>query len=163
MIHPLAHYLALLDSGRLLQELSVPVLVWNPPLPGMGENTGELTRPKEGPAEPTLKKGSHTVVFELASGTGDTLTIGRGSACGIQIRDDSVSRKHLGLAATVQGWAAMDLGSKNGTWIGTTRLPAPAAMTLADGARIQLGNVELFFMLPPSFQAYLTQVRGQVP
>jgi DNA-binding NtrC family response regulator len=51
----------------------------------------------------------------------DTLTIGRGEHCEIALEDAAASREHLRLSRTEQGVQVVDLGSRNGTFVGGRR------------------------------------------
>jgi hypothetical protein len=160
LIHPLGRYVSLLESGELSRVVTVPVLVWNA-TPGPTQDatgamrvTDEIRAMLREPA--SAKRSPNALVFELGSMSART-TIGRAEGCTIRLMTDSVSRMHLQLANTPGGWTACDLGSKNGSWVGSTRIPPGAHVGLTDGVRLQLGDVELFFMLPESFRAYVSQ------
>jgi pSer/pThr/pTyr-binding forkhead associated (FHA) protein len=160
----LAPYLELFQAGALLKRLVCPVLVWNNPVDSAAvESTSSFTKEMETAGQPRLARS--VAVFELASATagGAALTLGRSSACAIHLNEESVSRAHAEVALTHHGWTAVDLGSKNGTWVGQAQIPARTPARLADGDRLQLGNVELFFMLPESFQRYLDQIANRTP
>ena len=68
------------------------------------------------------------------------ITIGRDRHCAIRIHDDSVSRRH---AKVVGGSppALADLGSRNGTFVASTRLLAGETAKLRVGMSVQLGSV----------------------
>lgn len=73
---------------------------------------------------------------------GETL-IGRDPECTVRIDSPKVSRRHArirvrGTSATIE-----DLGSKNGTKIGSS--PAEGEVPLADGDEIRIGPAELLF------------------
>jgi pSer/pThr/pTyr-binding forkhead associated (FHA) protein len=164
VVRPLSHYVPFLKAGTLLETVKVPVLVWHATREAALTNTRDFTRPHE-LAEgviPTEVRTANAVVFELDLPDKPEVrfTVGRSSDSTIQILNDSISRKHLELSRTRHGWSVSDLGSKNGTWAGSSRLPAVTPVSLADGTRLQLGDVELFFMSPESFQQYLSQALG---
>jgi DNA-binding NtrC family response regulator len=52
----------------------------------------------------------------------DTVVIGRNEACNLVLDDKKVSAVHLELIATERGVRIRDLGSRNGTFIGDTRV-----------------------------------------
>jgi hypothetical protein len=161
LLYPLARYIHLLESGELSRVMTVPVLVWNPPAETVENAVGE-TRPtgefKAIPREPA-KRMPNAMVYELGDATA-RMTVGRGDDCTIKFPSDSVSRMHLQLNFSAQGWSVCDLGSRNGTWVGTTRIQPGTHVLLTDGVRLQLGDVELFFMVPESFCAYVAQVQS---
>jgi DNA-binding NtrC family response regulator len=69
----------------------------------------------------------------------DTVVIGRNEACNLQLDDKKVSAVHLELVATERGVRVRDLGSRNGTFIGDTRvgevyLLKPTTLTIGDSA-----------------------------
>lgn len=155
MIRLLSHYIPLFKSGELLDAVPRPVLVWHAPATP-SESTREVTAPKSGMRRP---KSGDALVFELISRQpGQGVLVGRSSSCDIKIADDNISRKHVLIAPAGKGWTVSDLGSRNGTWIGMNKLSPHTPMPLADGARLQLGNIELFFMLPTSFKSYLSHL-----
>jgi transcriptional regulator with AAA-type ATPase domain len=51
-----------------------------------------------------------------------TFVIGSGEGVDLKLRDPTVSREHLRLALTPDGIVARDDGSKNGTWLGGSRI-----------------------------------------
>ena len=79
--------------------------------------------------ELTLQEGSHL--------------IGRGPDCAITIDQPSVSRVHARLRIARGGMAIEDLRSKNGTFVGASRLTEPHL--LADGEEIRVGDLTLTF------------------
>jgi pSer/pThr/pTyr-binding forkhead associated (FHA) protein len=151
---PLDQYKRLAQTGRLLDALQVPVLVWTAPTERAIESTKEFTRPTAEPA-PAPVSSKAGIVFELSQ---SQFVIGRSSACNVQLPDDTISRHHAQLECGRHGWSIVDLGSRNGTWIGQVKLTPRAPMSLTDGARLQMGAVELFFMIPESFEKYLAQL-----
>jgi diguanylate cyclase (GGDEF)-like protein len=68
---------------------------------------------------------------------GMPVVIGRGSDCGIQIDDHSVSRRHARIEPTDEGHIAVDLGSTNGTYV--NNVPA-GEQALKDGDYLRIGN-----------------------
>ncbi len=75
------------------------------------------------------------------------LVIGRGDEAGWVILDEDLSRAHAEVRRGWDGIAIRDLGSKNGTRVDGARVGA-AGVPLHDGARIELGNVQLVFSDP---------------
>ncbi len=70
----------------------------------------------------------------------ERLTIGTSRGNDLVINDPTVSRYHLELINKKDGVAVRDLGSKNGTWLGETRLER--AQILA-GSELQLGRTRI--------------------
>ncbi|MBX3223831.1 MAG: sigma 54-dependent Fis family transcriptional regulator [Labilithrix sp.] len=75
--------------------------------------------------------------FRLERGT---CILGAGKDCQIVVDNPSVSRQHVELGLVPEGISVRDLGSRNGTFYLGQRVQA---MTLAPGARIHLGPVEV--------------------
>jgi hypothetical protein len=72
---------------------------------------------------------------------GRLYSIGRDRAATIRIADESLSRLHVQLAGDGHGgWAVTDLESRNGTYVGGTRLIAQQATRLTDGDRVRFGG-----------------------
>jgi len=66
------------------------------------------------------------------------LIVGRGDDCDIRIQDNSVSRKHVKVEPTSEGYAVSDLGSTNGTFVNDKQLDA--SLPLHDGDYLRVGN-----------------------
>jgi pSer/pThr/pTyr-binding forkhead associated (FHA) protein len=83
---------------------------------------------------------------QIALSEGENI-LGRAPDAAVWIDAPGVSRHHArirveALAATIE-----DLGSKNGTYVGGTRVSAVSP--LADGDQIRLGGVVVTFRIPP--------------
>lgn len=164
MIHPIDRYMQLSRAGTLLETVEVPVLVWAAAAPALPESTREFTRPSMEDLKAQQKRAGDLVAFELAQmgEASNVVLIGRSSRCEVRLHDETVSRMHAQLEPTRYGWSVKDLGTKNGTWVGQLKVKLNEPATLVDGARIQVGNVELFFMLPESLAAYLSQLEKRL-
>ena len=68
------------------------------------------------------------------------LTIGTSPDCDLALTDPTVSRYHLEVRHAADGLAVVDLGSTNGTLVGTTRVERA---TVAPGTRLRLGATTL--------------------
>jgi hypothetical protein len=98
---------------------------------------------------PTKRRGSPTqVVVTQGSNTGATaslsdapILIGRGNDAQIRLDDDYVSTRHARIAASGDQWFVEDLGSTNGTYIGTVRITQPTTVTL--GTQVRIGKTIL--------------------
>ena len=76
-----------------------------------------------------------------------TAAIGRAPGkCQIAILHPSVSEHHATIAKRGDRWVLVDEGSRNGTFVDGKRV---TEVTLSDGARIQLGEIALFFVSQP--------------
>jgi len=67
--------------------------------------------------------------------------IGRGTDAAIRLDDDYVSTRHARIAASGDQWFVEDLGSTNGTYIGTVRISQPTTLTL--GTQVRIGKTIL--------------------
>lgn len=74
---------------------------------------------------------------------GAPLLIGRGPDAAIRLDDDYVSTRHARIAASGDQWFVEDLGSTNGTYLGTRRLTQPAAVQTGSQIRIGKTTIEL--------------------
>jgi len=69
------------------------------------------------------------------------LLIGRGPDAAIRVDDDYVSTRHARIGASGEQWFVEDLGSTNGTYVGTARITQPTTLTL--GSRVRIGKTVL--------------------
>ena len=69
------------------------------------------------------------------------ILIGRGSDAAIRLDDDYVSTRHARIAASGDQWFVEDLGSTNGTYIGSARITQPTTLTL--GTQVRIGKTLL--------------------
>jgi hypothetical protein len=76
------------------------------------------------------------------------LRVGRSQDNEIVLGDDSVSHAHAELRTDDDGVALVDLHSKNGTWVGGTRLAPGAPRWLQPMDRLQFGRIQAFTCLP---------------
>ena len=98
---------------------------------------------------PPKRRGSPTqVVVTQGTNSGATaslsqapILIGRGNDAAIRLDDDYVSTRHARIAASGDQWFVEDLGSTNGTYIGTVRITQPTTITL--GTQIRIGKTIL--------------------
>jgi pSer/pThr/pTyr-binding forkhead associated (FHA) protein len=110
----------------------------------------EKRRPRSRPSKPPkLRRGAprQVVIVEGANAgeevslDGAPLLIGRGSDAAIRVDDDYVSTRHAQIAASGDQWYVEDLGSTNGTYVGSTRITQATAVQL--GTRIRIGKTVL--------------------
>ncbi len=81
--------------------------------------------------------------------------LGRGEDCHVQLRDDSVSRRHTLVTSILDRWLAIDLGSTNGTFINETRIERAE---LKEGDLLRVGKVVLKLTGDRHEQEYLRHV-----
>ncbi len=73
-----------------------------------------------------------------------SLLVGTDPACDLVLTDPTVSRRHAALTLTADGIQVEDLGSTNGTWLGSARLKS---IVVGDGARLRIGSTQLALAL----------------
>ena len=69
------------------------------------------------------------------------LLIGRGNDAAIRLDDDYVSTRHARIANSGDQWFVEDLGSTNGTYVGTSRISQATAIQL--GTQVRIGKTIL--------------------
>ena len=69
------------------------------------------------------------------------ILIGRGPDASIRLDDDYVSTRHARIGRSEDTWYVEDLGSTNGTYIGTHRLTQATAIQL--GSKVRVGKTTL--------------------
>ena len=69
------------------------------------------------------------------------ILIGRGSDAAIRLDDDYVSTRHARIAASGDQWFVEDLGSTNGTYVGSARITQPTTLSL--GTQVRIGKTIL--------------------
>jgi hypothetical protein len=60
-----------------------------------------------------------------------------------------VSRRHIFLRQTGDGYEVLDLGSVNGTWLNEQRLAPHQAYPLPSGSHLRLGRMRILVLYPP--------------
>lgn len=69
------------------------------------------------------------------------LLIGRGNDAAIRLDDDYVSTRHARIATSGDQWYVEDLGSTNGTYVGSSRITQ--AVALQPGTQVRVGKTIL--------------------
>ena len=104
-------------------------------------------RNKSKPAKPRKGVPTQVVIVEGGNkGEGISLEdapllIGRGNDAAIRLDDDYVSTRHARIASSGEQWFVEDLGSTNGTYVGTSRITQPTALQL--GTQVRIGKTIL--------------------
>jgi pSer/pThr/pTyr-binding forkhead associated (FHA) protein len=101
-------------------------------------------RPKD--KAPKVRRGDPTKVVLLeGANRGEEVSldqapilIGRGTDAAIRLDDDYASTRHARIARTDTQWYVEDLGSTNGTYVGSTRITQPTSISL--GTQIRIGK-----------------------
>jgi len=116
-------------------------------LPSAGGAAPAPKPPKQ--KAPPKRRGSPTHVAVIqgqnsgatASLANAPILIGRGNDAAIRLDDDYVSTRHARIVASGDQWYVEDLGSTNGTYLGTQRITQPAPIGL--GAQVRIGKTIL--------------------
>lgn len=101
--------------------------------------TKPAKRPRGAPTHVAIIDGANA--GERVSLDEAPLLIGRGSDAAIRLDDDYVSTRHARIAASGDQWFVEDLGSTNGTYIGSQRISQPTTLQL--GSQIRIGKTTL--------------------
>ena len=76
----------------------------------------------------------------VARADGDRISVGTAEGNGLVLHDPHVSRYHLEIAATPNGFSIVDLSSSNGTFVGPVRVELATVQT---GTQIRVGGTTL--------------------
>lgn len=68
----------------------------------------------------------------------DPILLGRGPDAAIRLDDDYVSTRHARFATNGEQWYVEDLGSTNGTYLGSQRITTP--VPISTGTQVRLGK-----------------------
>jgi hypothetical protein len=117
-------------------------------VPEAARTGGATARPPKQP-KPGKRRGSPThVIVTEGSNVGERaalaqapVLIGRGTDAAIRLDDDYVSTRHARIAASGDQWFVEDLGSTNGTYVGTVRITQPTTISL--GTQVRVGKTIL--------------------
>ncbi len=114
---------------------------------GHGRSRSENRRPKSKPAKPRRGVPTQVVIIdggnkgEAVSLDQAPLLIGRGNDADIRLDDDYASTRHARIASSGDQWFVEDLGSTNGTYVGTSRISQ--ATTIQLGTQVRIGKTIL--------------------
>ena len=115
------------------------------PPPGTGASA-KKNKPKDR-AKPTKAKRGTPTKLQIVGGpnTGQSvplgeepILLGRGTDAAIRLDDDYVSTRHARFATNGEEWFVEDLGSTNGTYVGSQRVSAPVPVGI--GVQVRLGK-----------------------
>ena len=118
-------------------------------MPSGGATPPRSERRQKAPKAPAKRRGSptHVAVVEGAN-AGDRadlahapILIGRGPDAAIRLDDDYVSTRHARIASAEDQWFVEDLGSTNGTYVGSARITQPTTLSL--GTQVRIGKTIL--------------------
>ena len=118
-------------------------------MPSGGAAPARSEKKQKAPKAPAKRRGSptHVAVVEGAN-AGDRadlahapILIGRGPDAAIRLDDDYVSTRHARIASAEDQWFVEDLGSTNGTYVGSARITQPTTLSL--GTQVRIGKTIL--------------------
>src|SRR5690606_18876454 len=112
-----------------------------------------------GPGEP-LHPGVQVMFLPCA--VGRPIPVGRDSRALVMLDHPAVSRLHLVLAYTDQGWKVMDRSS-NGSWLEGERMPKEQAVPLAYQVSVRLGRAVVLRLVTADWLAAALGGRAPVP
>jgi pSer/pThr/pTyr-binding forkhead associated (FHA) protein len=104
-------------------------------------------RRKSRPAKPRRGDPTQVVIVEggnkgeTVSLDGAPLLIGRGTDAAIRLDDDYVSTRHARIVSSGDQWFVEDLGSTNGTYVGSRRITQPTVVGV--GSQVRIGKTVL--------------------
>ncbi len=99
----------------------------------------------------------------LPRAMGKPVPVGRDSRAAVLLDHPAVSRLHLVLAFTDQGWKAMDRSS-NGSWLDDQRMPKEQAVPLGYASSVRLGRAVVLRMVAPEhLHRYVQGHSGAAP
>jgi pSer/pThr/pTyr-binding forkhead associated (FHA) protein len=104
-----------------------------------GQRGKPARRPRGAPTHVLVVEGANE--GESASLEDAPILIGRGADAAIRLDDDYVSTRHARIASSGDQWFVEDLGSTNGTYLGSHRLTQPT--TVQVGSRVRIGKTTL--------------------
>jgi hypothetical protein len=107
---------------------------------GARQKRAKPARPRRGdPSQVVIVDGGNT--GEAVALADAPLLIGRGTDAAIRLDDDYVSTRHARIVASGDQWFVEDLGSTNGTYVGSRRITQPTALGL--GSQVRIGKTVL--------------------
>ena len=104
------------------------------------KNKTKASKPRRGvPTQVVIVEGGNK--GEAVSLEKAPLLIGRGNDAAIRLDDDYASTRHARIASSGDQWFVEDLGSTNGTYVGSSRISQATAIQL--GTQVRIGKTIL--------------------
>ena len=115
--------------------------------PGRSNRQERKARTRQKPAR--ARRGAPTQVVIVEGGNkGEAVSledapilIGRGNDAAVRLDDDYASTRHARIASSGDQWYVEDLGSTNGTYVGSSRISQPTTIQL--GSQVRIGKTIL--------------------
>lgn len=89
--------------------------------------------------------------------------IGRAANNDLVIEDPGVSKSHAFLEQKHGLWFITDMGSANGTLVGSQKVEANLPVEIRNGSKIVLGTLDLQFFLPEAFHNFVSTILATSP
>lgn len=107
---------------------------------GKGKGRSKPSKPRRGdPTMVVIVDGANR--GEVIQLSGAPLLIGRGADAAIRLDDDYVSTRHARIVRSGDQWFVEDVGSTNGTYVGSARISQPTLISL--GTQVRTGKTIL--------------------
>jgi len=104
--------------------------------PARNPRTTKPSKRRRGaPTQLVISEGSNAGVSVPLDGP---ILLGRGADATIRLDDDYVSTRHARFVAHGEDWYVEDLGSTNGTYIGSQRITTPVMVSI--GVQVRVGK-----------------------
>lgn len=149
----------LTDEAAFHRSVNHPVLLWEsppatrePPLLFSTSAGQKSKRPQPG------RSVFFFVEKSVKNAFADEVTVGRTANNDIAIEDNSVSRFHAYFAPGKDGWSLVDAKSTAGSFVAGKRVDPKAPVLLQNEMRLRIGDVELQFLEPQSFEQYIRKM-----
>lgn len=153
--------LVLKKGEKALEGMTSPVLIWA--MPTRTRRHEYIPQRTQAPGVPAEAWPINPLVFEVkrnedaARSFEGAVTVGRSQSNDVVLDHHSVSRSHAFFVEDRSGcrWMLTDTGSYNGTCVQGQRLEPNSAVEVPDEALVRFGELEMEFLLPPTFHARL--------
>ena len=112
----------------------------------------QANQPKQARQKPARRRRGSPTKLVITEGSnageslplsGETVTLGRGGDSTIRLDDDYVSTRHARFVTNGEEWFIEDMGSTNGTYIGSTRVTRVTPVSSGTAVRLGKTIVEL--------------------
>ncbi|MBA2551700.1 MAG: FHA domain-containing protein [Nocardioidaceae bacterium] len=116
-----------------------------------GAKNGAAAKPAKPPKPRRRPRGEPTSLIvtdgpnagQVVSLEVQPILMGRGSDAALRLDDDYVSTRHARIATNGEQWFVEDLGSTNGTYLGSQRVTSPTPIAVGTPVRLGKTVVEL--------------------
>ncbi len=106
-------------------------------------------------APQAIADGSIVVFRSIKPPGAKGMSIGRANECTYFLPFPKISKVHAYLKEQAGRWTLVDAGSRNGTQMNGTPVPADAPVIITDGASLQISQCQFLFYTPAGFYRIL--------